>query len=131
MPETIPDEALDLFDSANFGNIATLMPDGTPHVTPVWVDREGSTPRFNTALGRVKADNLERDPRVTVTAFDQDNPYRYVQVQGRAELVAEGAESHIDALAKKYLNEDTYPLRAEGEERVIVRIHPEKVDYSS
>ena len=131
MAATIPDDALTLFDGVNFASVATLMPDGTAQVTPVWVDRDGQTPTFNTSRGRVKADNLERDPRVTLTVFSQENPYNYVQVQGRAEFIEEGADAHIDALAGKYLGKEEYPLRQEGEQRVIVRVHPENVDFQA
>jgi PPOX class probable F420-dependent enzyme len=131
MAAMIPDDALSLFDAVNYASVATLMPDGTAQVTPVWIDRDGQTPTFNTSRGRVKADNLERDPRVTVTVFDQENPYNYVQVQGRAELVDEGADDHIDALAGKYLGKDEYPFRQEGERRVIVRVSPDNVDFQA
>lgn len=130
MSTQIPEEAHNLLDEANFGHVVTLMPDGLPQTTPVWIDRDGDVPMFNTARGRVKAENLARDPRVAVSVHDKENPYRYLQVQGKAELVEEGAEGHIDALAKKYMGVDTYPLRQQGEQRVIVRILPDNVSYS-
>jgi PPOX class probable F420-dependent enzyme len=118
-----------LFEERNWGNVATIRPDGTPHVTPVWVDFDGETPVFNTAYGRAKVEHIKRDPRVAIEVHDEDDPQSaYVSVTGTAELVDEGADEHIDKLAKKYLGVDEYPYRAPGEKRVIVRIHPERVD---
>jgi PPOX class probable F420-dependent enzyme len=129
MPTDIPDEALDLVDGANVAQVATVMTDGSPQLTPVWIDRDGPVLRFNTAHGRAKARNLQRDPRVALTVVDPANPYRYLQIRGRAELVDDGAEAHIDALAKKYLGVDSYPMRQADERRVTVRIQAERVDY--
>jgi PPOX class probable F420-dependent enzyme len=126
----IPSEATHLFDEKNFADVATVMPDGSPQTTPVWIDREDGAVVFNTAKGRVKHRNLRRDPRVAVAVHNEDNPYEQVLVRGRAELVDEGADDHIDALAKKYLGEDEYPFRQPGEERVKVRVKPEKVSYT-
>jgi PPOX class probable F420-dependent enzyme len=127
MSATIPPASYALFDEANFAHLATLMPDGSPQTTPVWIDRDGDVVVFNTARGRSKANNLARDPRVAISITDPANPYRYVQVRGRAELVDEGADAHIDRLAKKYLGQDTYPFRQPGEQRVIVRVVPDRV----
>ena len=109
-----------------FDNLATVMPDGTPQVTPVWFDRAGGTIRVNTAKGRVKARNLKQGTPVALAIMDPDNPYRYVQIRGRVERVVEGgpAESHIDALAKKYLGKDQYPFRGPGEQRILYEIRP-------
>ena len=124
----IPQSHRDLFDKKSFAHIATVGPDGTPQVTPVWIDYDGTHIRFNTARGRVKTRNLERNPRVALSVQDPDNPYRYVQVQGRvSEVTEQGADAHIDALAKKYLGQDRYPHRRPGEVRVTVKVPPEKI----
>ncbi|PWH15058.1 MAG: PPOX class F420-dependent oxidoreductase [Ardenticatenia bacterium] len=129
MAVSIPEQYRDLFSEEKraFGYVATVMPDGTPQVTPVWVDYDGIYVLFNTAKGRVKERNLRRDGRVALVVSDPGNPYRYIQVRGRAELTEEGADAHIDKLAKKYLGMDRYPYRQPGEVRVIVRITPEAV----
>lgn len=129
MAVPIPEQYRDLFSEEKkaFGYVATVMPDGAPQVTPVWVDYDGTYVIFNTAKGRVKERNLRRDRRVALTISDPSNPYRYIQVRGRAELSEEGADEHIDRLAKKYLGMDKYPSRQPGEVRVIVRITPEAV----
>ena len=124
----IPASHLDLFKKKAFANLVTLMPGGAPQVTPVWVDYDGSHVIVNTARGRVKDRNLAREPRVAVSVLDPDNPYRYLGIQGRVtEMTEKGADAHIDRMAKKYLGKDTYPFRAPGEVRVIVKIAPEKV----
>jgi PPOX class probable F420-dependent enzyme len=111
-----------------YAHVATLNPDGSPQVTPVWVDFDGTHVLFNTAKGRVKARNLAREPRVAMSIVDPDNPYRYLAVQGRVvEMTEAGGDAHIDKMAKKYLGKDTYPFRAPGEVRIIVKIAPEKV----
>jgi PPOX class probable F420-dependent enzyme len=127
----IPAEARRLIESRNFGAVATVNPDGSPQVTPVWVDYEDGDVLFNTAEGRVKAENLREDRQVAVTVTNQDNPYENVAIQGEAELVRDGADEHIDRLAKKYLGKETYPFREPGEERVIVRIKPQRVAYTA
>lgn len=129
MAVPIPEQYRDLFSEEKkaFGYVATVMPDGTPQVTPVWVDYDGTYVVLNTAKGRVKERNLRRDGRVALVVADPGNPYRYIQVRGRAELSEEGADAHIDKLAKKYLGMDRYPYRQPGEVRVIVRITPEAV----
>jgi PPOX class probable F420-dependent enzyme len=129
MAEQIPEQYVDLFSDEKkaFGYVATVMPDGSPQVTPVWVDYDGEHVVFNTAVGRVKERNLRRDPRAVLTVADPADPYRYVQVRGRAEMSEEGADAHIDKLAKKYLGVDSYPYRHPGEVRIIVRITPKAV----
>lgn len=117
-----------LFEGKNFAHIATLNPDGSPHVTVVWVDMDGERIRVNTADGRIKPRNVRRDPRVAISIVDQENPYSWAQVAGRVvELTPEGADAHIDSLAKKYIGADTYPNRREGEVRLIMVIEPERV----
>lgn len=124
----IPPAYRDLFDKKSFAHIATIGTDGTPQVTPVWIDYDGTHIRFNTARGRVKTKNLERNPTVALAVQDPENPYRYLQVQGRVtEMTEQGADAHIDALAKKYLGQDRYPYRRDGEVRVTVKITPEKI----
>lgn len=125
---TIPDQYRDLFTKKSFAHLATVGADGTPQSTPVWCDFDGTHVRINTARGRVKDKNLQRDPRVAFSLLDPDNPYRYLQVRGRVvEMTEQGADGHIDALAKKYLGQDTYPFRKPGEVRLIVKIAPERV----
>ena len=128
MAATIAKELLDLFKKPAFANLATLNPDGSPQVTPVWVDFDGTNIIVNTARGRVKDRNLQREPRVALSILDPENPYRYLGIQGRVtEMTEAGADAHIDKMAKKYLDKDTYPFRKPGEVRVIVKITPEKV----
>ena len=104
------------------------MPDGSPQVTPVWVDFDGANILVNTAKGRVKTKNLEREPRVAISITDPENPYRYLGVQGRVMGMTEsGADAHIDKMAKKYIGKDKYPWRAPGEVRILVKIAPEKI----
>jgi PPOX class probable F420-dependent enzyme len=117
-----------VIDGKNFAHVATYFPNGTVQVTPVWVDRDGDSVRINSAEGRAKVVNLREDPRITVEINNHENPYEYVEVRGRAvELTHEGADDHIDALAKKYLNADSYPFRQDGEQRVTIVIDAEKV----
>ncbi len=124
----IPEAHKDLFQKKAFAHLATIGADGSPQVTPVWVDFDGIHIRFNTAKGRVKDKNLRRNPRVALAIQDPDNPYRYIQVKGRvAEITEQGANAHIDLLTKKYLNQDKYPFGQAGEVRVLFKILPEKV----
>jgi PPOX class probable F420-dependent enzyme len=127
MPATL-ETYRDLFTKKAFAHLATVGADGKPQVTPVWCDFDGTNVRINTARGRVKAKNLARNPRVALSIMDPDNPYRYVQVQGRVtEMTEQGADAHIDALTKKYIGQDKYPYRQPGEVRVMVKIAPERV----
>lgn len=124
----IPDSHKDILLGKNFAHIATLMPDGSPQVTPVWVDFDGENILFNTAEGRRKTRNLDRDGRVAISVHDQANPYRYLQVRGTVvERTKEGAEAHIDKMAKKYLDLDAYPYRDPSQPRVIYKVKPEHV----
>ena len=124
----IPASHADLLKKPAFANLATLNADGSPQVTPVWVDFDGTHVIVNTARGRVKAKNLAREPRVALSIADPENPYRYLAVQGRVtEMTETGADAHIDKMAMKYLGKDKYPYRVPGEKRVIVKIKPEKV----
>jgi PPOX class probable F420-dependent enzyme len=121
-------QAKEIFDKKTFAHLATLMPDGSPQVTPVWVDREGDRVVINTAEGRAKPRNMRNDPRVALAATDPDNPYEAVIIRGHvAEMTDDGADEHIDAMAKKYLDQDKYPFRQSGEQRVKVYIEPDVV----
>ncbi|HEX3103860.1 MAG TPA: PPOX class F420-dependent oxidoreductase [Terriglobales bacterium] len=129
MSQSIPDKYRDLFTKRAFASLATLMPDGSPQVTPVWVDLEGDLVLVNTARGRQKDKNMRRDPRVAMAIIDPENPYRYLEIRGRvAEITEEGADAHIDKMAKKYLGADKYPYRQPSETRVIFKVQPERVN---
>jgi PPOX class probable F420-dependent enzyme len=128
MSTPIAGRAEQLLEAKNFCNVCTLQPDGSVHAAPVWVDVKDGLAELNTARGRVWPRNLERDPRVTLTVLNLENPYEYVSIRGRvSEWSTEGADEHIDALAKKYLDQDSYPFRQPGETRVIVRVAAEDV----
>ena len=128
MSQSIPEKYMDLLEKPAFGNLGTLMKDGSPQVTPIWVDYDGKHVRFNSAKGRVKDKNIRRDPRVSVSLQDPANPYRYLEIRGRVvEITETGADDHINKLSKKYLNNAVYPFRQPGEVRVTYVIEPEKV----
>lgn len=117
-----------LLEEPNFGTLATVMPDGGPQVSTVWVDTDGEHVVINTAQGRQKPRNLERDPRVAISVVDRNNPYRQATIRGRVvEVTEQNADAHIDRMAKKYLGKDTYPFRGPGERRVLVTIEPDRV----
>jgi PPOX class probable F420-dependent enzyme len=122
----IPEQYLDLLQQKKaFANLATIMKDGSPQVTPVWFDYTGGMIRVNTAKGRVKARNLSEGAPVALSIMDPDNAYRYVQIRGRVKRVSEaGADQHIDSLAKKYLGKDKYPFAQPGDVRVMYEIEP-------
>jgi PPOX class probable F420-dependent enzyme len=131
MSTTLPDSVKKLFQEPNFAHLATLMPDGSPQVSPVWVDIEGDRIIVNTAEGRAKPRNVRRDARVALSITDRSNPYSWAQVRGRVVGdTHEGADDSIDRLAKKYLGQDRYPFRQPGERRVILVIEPEHVASS-
>jgi PPOX class probable F420-dependent enzyme len=125
----IPTEFLDLFNSkVSFAHLATINADGTPQVTPVWFDFDGTHILVNTAVGRTKDTNMRRDPRVTVEISDPEDPYRYVQVYGRVvDISTETGDAVIDKLAFKYIGKDKYPFKKPGEVRVTMKILPERV----
>lgn len=124
----LPDLAKRLLDGKNFATIATLMADGAPQASVVWIDRDGDNIVFNTAEGRVKPNNMRRDARVAVAVIDHENPYQQAMIQGRVVAMEhEGADDHINKMAKKYMDVDEYPFRQPGEQRVIVKIAPDKV----
>ena len=125
MTKKLSPQEVELLNEPQIATVATVMADGSPQLTPVWIDTDGEAILFNTAKGRVKHRNLVRNPKVAVTVVDKDDFYRLVNVRGTAEIVEEGADDHIDKLAKKYLGADSYPWRKEDETRVIVRVIPD------
>ena len=128
MSVLIPEQYKDLLEKQAFGNLGTLMKDGSPQVTPVWVDYDGKYVRINSAKGRVKDLNIRRDPRVAISLQDPANPYRYLEIRGRVTEITEvGADDHINRLSQKYLGKPVYPFRKPGEVRVVYRIEPHKV----
>lgn len=117
-----------IFQDVNFAFLASNGEDGYPSVSPVWVDLDGDLIVINTAEGRRKTENVRRDARVGVSIYEHGNPYNHVSVQGRVvELTHEGADAHIDKMAKKYMGVDKYPWASDDEQRVIVKIQPEAV----
>ena len=129
MSVTIPPSHLDLLTTKKaFAHLGTLNADGSPQVTPVWIDFDGTHVLFNSAKGRAKDRNLESRKTVAIAISDPENPYRYIEVRGTVvAIVEEGADAHIDSLAKKYMGVDSYPFRKAGEVRRIYRIEPTKV----
>ena len=128
MAQPIPEKYADLFEKQAFGNLGTLMPDGSPQVTPVWVDYDGKYVRINSAKGRVKDKNIRRDPRVSISLQDPGNPYRYLEIRGKVvEVTESGADDHINKLSQKYLGNPVYPYRQPGEVRVTYKLEPQKV----
>jgi PPOX class probable F420-dependent enzyme len=126
MPDVIPEKFRDLFNKKAFASLTTIMPDGSPQTTPVWCDSDGEHVIFNSAKGRQKDRNVRRDPRVAMAIIDPENPYRYLEIRGKVvEITEQGADAHIDKMAKKYLDKDKYPFRQPGEVRVMYKIRPE------
>ena len=126
MPDVIPEKFRDLFNKKAFASLTTIMPDGSPQTTPVWCDSDGEHVIFNSAKGRQKDRNVRRDPRVAMAIIDPDNPYRYLEIRGKVvEITEQGADAHIDKMAKKYLDKNKYPFRQPGEVRVMYKIRPE------
>jgi PPOX class probable F420-dependent enzyme len=125
----IPDQYKDLLEKKAFAHLGTIMKDGSPQVTPVWFDHDGTHIRINSAKGRWKDKNMRNRPQVALSILDPDNPYRYMQIRGKVVDVTEnGADAHIDSLAKKYLGQDKYPFRQPGEARVIYKISVDRVN---
>jgi PPOX class probable F420-dependent enzyme len=123
MAGQIPQEYWDLLEKKAFAHLATLMPDGTPQVTPVWCDYDGTHVLLNSAKGRAKDKNMRRNPSVALSILDPENPYRHLAIRGKViEITEEGADTHIDKLAKKYLGKDRYPFRQPGEVRVLYKV---------
>jgi PPOX class probable F420-dependent enzyme len=130
MAGVLPEQYLDLFVKRAVANLATLMGDGSPQVTPVWVDFDGVHIRVNSVRGRLKDRNMKRNPIVAMALNDPENPFRYLEVRGRVvEITEAGASEHIDALAKKYTGVDEYSGREPGEVRVMYKIEPLRVSF--
>jgi PPOX class probable F420-dependent enzyme len=120
-----------LLDKPNHAVISTINQDGSVHSTIIWINVEGESVAFNSARGRVWPANLERDPRVTLTLLNEDNPYEYAVLTGSAAVVDTGtdADTHMDVLAKKYIDQDVYPWRKQGEERIKFHLQPARIRY--
>ena len=124
----LTDTQLRFLDNPYVGVVTTMRADGSPHNTIVWVDAEDGEVSFNTATGRAKPRHLERDPRVALTVVDPQDDYRWLSISGTAEVTREDADPQIDRLARKYIGEDEYPWRNAREQRLKVRIRPERVE---
>ena len=128
MTGTISPEVAKLIEDQNLAFVSTLMKNGSPQITPVWMDLVDGMILVNTAQGRVKQRNVSRDPRVAISIVDRNNPYNMVTIQGQVvERAIDGADSHIDKMAKKYLGVDKYPFAAPGEKRILLKIKPKKI----
>jgi PPOX class probable F420-dependent enzyme len=126
----IDDSVIQLLTGKNFAFVATLMKDATPHITPTWIDFDGKSILINTAEGRIKHKNVSRDPHVAISIIDSGNPYNMLTIRGQViEQTTNGADDHIDKLAKRYLGVDKYPFRSPAEKRIILKVAPEKVFY--
>jgi PPOX class probable F420-dependent enzyme len=126
MSNVMPEKYQDLFQKKAFASLATLMPDGRPQVTPVWVDFDGEYVIFNSAKGRQKDRNVRRDARVALAVIDPDNPYRYMEIRGTVvEIIEQKDDSHINKMAKKYMGLDKYPYSQPGDIRVVYKVRPE------
>ena len=125
---TLDEKARRFLEEPFVGEVTTLRPNGSPHTTVVWVDVDTDVAMFNTAVGRAKERYLRNDPRVSLIVVDPENAYRWVSVDGTAELTTDGADAQIDKLAKKYLGQDEYPWRKPEEQRITVRIRPNRVE---
>jgi len=127
----IDDSVIQLLTGKNFAFVSTLMEDGSPQITPTWIDYDGKTILVNTAEGRTKQKNVSRDKRVAISIVDQNNPYNMVTIRGKViEQTTKGADEHIDKLAKRYLGVDKYPFRSPTEKRIILKVTPEKIFHS-
>jgi len=121
-------DTIELLRHPNFGFLATIRSDSTPQLTPVWVDTDGTYVIINTTKDRAKFRNLKRNPHAVLGIADRNNPYKKVVIYGKAvEFTEEGADEHIDKLAKKYLGSDKYPRSSPTERRIIVKIKPERI----
>lgn len=124
----LSEKAVGLLKGKNFANVATTRRDGSPQVSPIWVDFDGTHIILNSEEKRAKVKNLRRDPRVSVSVFDQGNPYSYVQIQGRVvELTPEGGAEGIDKMAQKYLGQEKYPYNKPDDVRIVIKIEPLKI----
>jgi len=122
------DSVIQLLTGKNFAFVATLMKDGSPQITPTWIDFDGNAILINTAEGRTKQKNVSRDSRVAISIVDNNNPYNMVTIRGKViEQTTKDADDHIDKLAKRYLGLDKYPYRSSVEKRIILKVQPENV----
>jgi PPOX class probable F420-dependent enzyme len=119
----------ELLEQPNYAVIATLNASGTIHQTMIWISAEDGTVAVNSAVGRLWPTNLERDPRVSVLVFESGDPYNFVEIRGTASGTTDGADEHINALAKKYIGQDEYPYRQPGEQRIKFVIEPEHIRH--
>ena len=127
------------FKGKNFGFLGTVNKDGSPQVTPTWIDITEKEENedgheeiilINTAMDRIKQKNVSREPRVSISILDEDNPYSMVTIKGRVvEQTTAGADEHIDKLAKRYLDVDRYPAHSPSIKRIILKVKPEKIFY--
>ena len=132
MAEQIEGRVAEILDDRNFAQVATTGKDGAPHVTPVWIDHDGDNVLLNTAEGRAWPANARRTGKIAINVVNSENPYEYVSILGTvADDTTEGADEHIDKLAKKYLDADEYPYRNDAEQRVIIKVAPEKIKHQS
>jgi len=129
MAELTDTSVSELLTKPNHAVLSTINKDGSVHSAVVWVNVEDGKVAFNGALGRVWPANIERDARVTLVVINQENPYEYAEVKGSASAV-EGGDGHIDRLAQKYINQEKYPWRAEGEVRQKFEVAAERVRYA-
>jgi PPOX class probable F420-dependent enzyme len=128
MTYTMSAEVAKLIEDKNLAFVATLMKDDSPQITPVWIDLVDGMILVNTTQGRVKQRNVSRDPRVAISIVDRNNPYNMVTIQGQViEQTIDGADRHIDKMAKKYLGVDKYPFAVPGEKRILLKIKPRKI----
>jgi len=127
MATKIPNEFRDLFEKKAFAHLATVMKDGTPQVTPVWIDYDGTHVRVNSAKGRVKDKNMRRNRHVALSIQDPENPYRFIALRGQVVDITDNTDDHINALAKRYINQDKYPYKQPNEVRVTYKIRPDYV----
>ena len=128
MSAKLDPEIINLMEGTNFASFATLLDNGSPHVAPTWIDHEGDTILINTAIGRVKEKNVKKDPRVAISIYDNKNPYHMISIRGKVtDITTNGAEEHIDKLAKRYFGMDKYPRRSPDEQRILLKIKAEKI----
>ncbi len=129
MSELSDQPVKELLEQPNYAVVSTLNEDGSIHSAIAWVNAENGTVAVNSAKGRKWPSNLDRDPRITILVYEAGNPYHYVEIRGRAEGTTDGADEHINALAKKYIGQDEYPFRQPGEQRVKYVVTPERVRH--
>jgi PPOX class probable F420-dependent enzyme len=128
----IEGRARELLEQPNYTHLSTIRQDGTVHGVVIWQHVEGDRVALNSSEGRAWPANVRRDPRVTITVHNNENPYEYVEIRGRiVEDTHEGAKEHIDALAKKYLDKDEYPFLQPGEQRIKFLVEPERVRHAA